>query len=252
MILYFSGTGNSQYVAMRIGNEIKDETLNLLDKIKNRDFSDMTTNRPWVVVVPTYGWRIPRLVQKWLEQTNLRGNKEIYFVMTCGGSIGNAEQYLKKLCASKKMNLSGCGKIVMPENYIALFSTPTKEEAMEQINQAEEEITKTAGRIKGNAALPKPVISWKDRINSGIVNDIFYPVFVHANKFRVTDGCISCGRCVNVCPLNNIRLAGGKPSWGKDCTHCMACICRCPREAIEYGEHSKGQPRYICPKSIER
>ena len=45
-------------------------------------------------------------------------------------------------------------------------------------------------------------------------------------------------------PLNNIRLENGKPVWGKHCTHCMACICYCPKEAIEYGKKSKGKPRY--------
>ena len=56
--------------------------------------------------------------------------------------------------------------------------------------------------------------------------------------------CIGCGRCVELCPLNNIHLENGKPVWGKDCTHCMACICYCPAEAIEYGKKSLGKPRY--------
>ena len=49
-------------------------------------------------------------------------------------------------------------------------------------------------------------------------------------------------------PLGNIKLADGKPVWGDRCTHCMACISRCPKEAIEYGTHSRGLPRYLCPK----
>ena len=44
--------------------------------------------------------------------------------------------------------------------------------------------------------------------------------------------------------MNNIRLENGKPVWGKECTHCMACICYCPAEAIEYGKKSFGKPRY--------
>ena len=44
--------------------------------------------------------------------------------------------------------------------------------------------------------------------------------------------------------MNNVTLKDGKPSWGKNCTHCMACICYCPKEAIEYGKKSVGQPRY--------
>ena len=46
------------------------------------------------------------------------------------------------------------------------------------------------------------------------------------------------------CPLNNITLQNGKPVWGQDCTHCMACICYCPTEAIEYSKKSLGKPRY--------
>lgn len=39
-------------------------------------------------------------------------------------------------------------------------------------------------------------------------------------------------------------LQNGKPVWGQDCTHCMACLCCCPAEAIEYGKMSLGKPRY--------
>ena len=41
-----------------------------------------------------------------------------------------------------------------------------------------------------------------------------------------------------------IRLIDKKPVWGEKCTHCMACICYCPAEAIEYGIKSLGKPRY--------
>lgn len=76
------------------------------------------------------------------------------------------------------------------------------------------------------------------------VNPAFYRFFVKADAFRVTDACTGCGRCVELCPLNNVHLKNGKPVWGKNCTHCMACICYCPKEAIEYGKKSKGKPRY--------
>lgn len=58
------------------------------------------------------------------------------------------------------------------------------------------------------------------------------------------NACIGCGKCVQLCPLNNIRLDKDKPVWGSNCTHCMACICYCPKEAIEYGKRSVGKPRY--------
>jgi len=101
MILCFSGTGNSEYAAKRIGKEINDEVINLFDKIRNSDNSELSSDRPWIIVVPTYAWRIPHIVQKWIENTCLTGSRDIYFVMTCGGSIGNAGKYLEKLCATR-------------------------------------------------------------------------------------------------------------------------------------------------------
>lgn len=249
MILYFSGTGNSQYAAERIGTAIGDQTEDLFLKIRSRDFTALHSDAPWVIVVPTYAWRIPRIVEEWVKHTEFTGSTDIYFVMTCGGSIGNAGKYLQKLCDSKKLHYKGCMAVVMPENYIALFSTPTQKEALETIRKAESVIDSAASLIKSGKDFPQPSVTWKDKANSGIVNDVFYPAFVHAKKFYAKDTCISCGKCANVCPTSNIRLEAGKPVWGKNCTHCMACISRCPAEAIEYGKHSEGLTRYVCPKN---
>lgn len=248
MILYFTGTGNSEYVAKRIENETEEESLNLFQKIRNHDYTELYSNKPWIVVVPTYAWRIPRIVADWMEKAVLSGSTDIYFVMTCGGNIGNAEKYLKALCSKKGMRYLGCFEIVMPENYIAMFSTPTKDEAVSMIKKAETEIDKAIDFIQSGKPFSKRRVTVTDKLNSGIVNDFFYPAFVHAKKFYVTEGCISCGLCETVCPLSNIQFTGGKPIWADNCTHCMACICRCPQEAIEYGKHSEGLPRYTCPK----
>lgn len=250
MIIYFSGTGNSEYVAKKISKELQDEVLNIFEKIRTRDYSDLISDRPWVIVVPTYAWRIPRIVHEWLMKTELGGNKNIYFVMTCGADIGNAGTYLNKLCEEKGMNYRGCVSVIMPENYIALFSTPSKEEALVTIEQAEQKISSTIQCIRTDIAFPESKETFKAKFSSGFVNNIFYPIFVHSKKFYVTDACVSCKKCENVCPLENIHLNDGKPNWGNHCTHCMACICRCPKEAIEYGEHSKGMARYTCPKEM--
>lgn len=250
MILYFSGTGNSAYVAKRISKEIEDRYINLFERLKKNDFSSMHSERPWVVVAPTYAWRIPNIVQKWIENTSFTGNKNIYFILTCGGSIGNAGKYLAKLCERKNMKYCGCMGITMPENYIALFTTLTWENALQIIEQAEPVINQAIHYIQEGNPLPRTDISFMDHMSSGIVNNLFYPLFVHAKKFYATSDCVSCGKCANACPLSNIRIVNGKPVWGNSCTHCMACICHCPEEAIEYGKHSQGLARYTCKKEI--
>lgn len=248
MILYFSGTGNSEYVAKRIGKAVGDEVLDLFSRLKNRESREVYSDRPWVIVSPTYAWRIPRILEAWIKRTELSGNKKIYFVMTCGLNAGNAGKYLQELCAGKQMQYLGCMQIVMPENYIALFQTPHKEEAVKIIRRAEKRIDEAVSRIQKKLPFPPAKITPVDRLSSGPVNQVFYPLFVHAKKFYVTGDCISCEKCAKVCPMNNIRFHHGRPVWGDQCTHCMACICKCPAEAIEYGKHSKGLPRYTFPK----
>ena len=49
MILFFSGTGNSEYAAKRIGKTINDDAVNLFEKIRSRDFSQLHSNRPWEI-----------------------------------------------------------------------------------------------------------------------------------------------------------------------------------------------------------
>ena len=61
MILYFSGTGNSKYVAKRITDALGDEIVNLNARIKASDTSSIETGERLVIVMPTYAWRIPRV-----------------------------------------------------------------------------------------------------------------------------------------------------------------------------------------------
>ena len=73
MILYFSGTGNSEYVAKRICKATGDECLDLFDRIRGHDVSPIHAERPLVVVAPTYAWRLPRIVESCSRPRPLQG-----------------------------------------------------------------------------------------------------------------------------------------------------------------------------------
>ncbi len=89
---------------------------------------------------PTYAWRIPRIVEAWLKNTELVGDKRIYFVMTCGGASETPGNTLNGSFRKKNMRYMGCAAVTMPENYIAMFSVPDRSEAMEIIARAEHAI----------------------------------------------------------------------------------------------------------------
>ena len=82
MILYFTGTGNSRYIAQRIAVALGDELLSMNDRIKAGDTSPVETNERLIIVTPTYAWRIPRIVRDWLTKTEFPGAKQAWFIMT--------------------------------------------------------------------------------------------------------------------------------------------------------------------------
>ena len=244
MVLYFTGTGNSRYLARRIAEGLEMPLYDLNACIKAGDTAPVQTGRDVVLVTPTYAWRIPRVVSEWLGKTALTGAERIWFVMDCGSEIGNAAKYNQELAAQKALAYMGTAQIVMPENYIALFSAPDKQEAKAIVENAKPAIRSIIDCIRNGMEFPAPRNNLYDRFMSSAINPIFYKEIVKADAFTVSDACIGCGKCVQLCPLNNICLDKDKPVWGSNCTHCMACICYCPKEAIEYGKRSVGKPRY--------
>lgn len=177
--------------------------------------------------------------------------QKAYFLMTCGDGIGNAEKYLKKLCVDKGLAFMGCAEIKMPENYIARYDCPSEKESQKIVETADALVLKILPRIQSCETLDQMPVTTEGKIKSSIINDVFYPLCVGSKKFVASDACIGCGKCEKLCPTNNISIRAGHPVWGNDCTHCMACICHCSTEAIEYGKISKDKRRYRCPEKGE-
>lgn len=251
MILYFSGTGNSQYVANLIADMRKDSIKSINHSMRIKEQAVICSKYPLVFVLPTYSWRIPRVVENWIKEAQIEEGQAVYFILTCGGDCGNAWHYAKKLCEDKGLCFRGLISIVMPENYLALFPTPDQTACTAMVKQVEQEIAELIKPIQSGHSFQEPKISFADRCKSGPINSLFYTFFVHDKKFQVSQNCISCGKCAVHCPLNNIELKQGKPVWKGNCTHCMACIAGCPLQAIEYGRKSKGKHRHYIWKDIE-
>ena len=242
MVLYFSGTGNSRYVAKKIAETSGDELVSIGQKIKSGDFSEIRSEKPLVFVGPVYAGRLPRVMEDYIRKTKFSGTQRAYFVVTCAQTPWVTVQYVEKMCSEKGFALLGFNSVVMPQGYLAGGGTQPKEVNDKILKAAEPKIISIAETIRDKQMLPKEQPG--KAMMSKVLNPIMYSIMISAKGFRVTDKCTGCRKCVQRCPLNNIKLTNGKPVWGDQCTHCMACIAGCPNEAIEYGKKTVGKPRY--------
>lgn len=119
MVLYFTGTGNSRYIASRIAEALSEELFSINERIKAIDTSPVTTNERLILVTPTYAWRIPRIVRNWLLKTDFPAAKQVWFVMDCGSEIGAPPNITASFVKSKSLPIwallrSSCRKIILP------------------------------------------------------------------------------------------------------------------------------------------
>ena len=249
MILYFSGTGNSRYVAQIINSEIADKLVSINEYLQNNQLIKVD-DELIVVVCPTYAWRIPRVVETFIKNSEFKINSKIYFVMTCGSGIANASKYLVQLSKQKHLAYMGLAKVVMPENFITMFKAP--DDPQKIIARSVGFVLELAQIIKAEQYFGETKVSIIDRFLSSLVNRIFYPLFVKAKGFYVNDKCIGCGQCVKLCPLNNLKMVQGKPVWSNQCTQCMACIGGCAKQAIEYRNKTQNKQRYYLHDNYQK
>ena len=244
MILYFSGTGNSKYIASELSAKLGMPLFSINDALKYGAKPELDKDENLVIVCPTYAWRIPKVVERFILTNDLGAVKRIWFVMTCGGEIADAAKYNEHIAADKNLEYMGSFGIKLPDNYIIMFKAPSHKSADALFAAAPAKIETAAGCIAAVSAFPKPRRNLYDRAMSKYVNPGFYKS-VSSKEFEVSDACIGCGLCEKLCPLNNIKMVDGKPVWGSTtCTHCMACISYCSRGCIEFGKKTVGKRRY--------
>ncbi len=245
MILYFSGTGNSKYIAEGLSYRLGDVLISINDKIRNNDNAVRQYGGQLVIVFPVYVGRIPKLVEQWITGTHLR-SQPVYFIGTCSHIAGNIEPYLRALARKKHLRYMGFLPIFMPQNHICIY--PHDKAALERrkLSTADRRTEYAHSVISQQKHFPKYAPTPYEYVLSGLEYAPFYRFMVGAKKFRVTDKCVGCGLCEMSCLLNNVKILNRRPCWGNSCTHCMACIGRCPQKAIEYGSITLKRKKYHC------
>ena len=251
MILFFSATGNTKLMAKTIADHLQDDVLDLLARIKNGDFSEIHSERPFVICSPIYVSELPVFLMDYLEKVSLKGCQEVYGVFTNGGYSGIAGGQLKRIIQKKNMHFRGYAEFKMASNHLTNKSHKDLDDGeIRKRTQISLEKTEEA------AAVIRKGESFKNRhlfLLEYLVTLPVAPVLYHFNQttkeFWIKDACISCGKCAKLCPMNIIEMQDGKPVWReKRCAHCMSCIQNCPTEAIEFGNVTEGRRRYNVSK----
>ena len=252
MILYFSATGNSEFLAKSLGDKLGDEVVDLFSYIKEGRSGIFESAGPFVLVCPTYSWRVPLFLSNYLLTCDFMGSRFFYVVMNFGDSCGIEYYSIKEDLHKLGLYFKGLYGVKMPENYIMLFDLDSPETNKKIIAGAKNEIGNIASYIKNKVNFPKKKVSIVGKFQSAVINPIFFKFITKDKNFYATDKCISCGICEKVCVLNNISYQNGKPIWKGNCTHCSACISKCPVSAIEYGKKTLNQDRYLLSKIIDK
>jgi len=235
---YFTATGNSLYVAKRIGGEFC--SIPQMLKQGQTSFADDAIG----FVFPCHAFGLPRLVADFIARSHFEAD---YFfgVMTYGGSAAAALQQLETVGRSAGITFKYTNDILMVDNFFPIFGA---EKALERDNtkifeinlkQIVRDIQNRENKLKRKGKLTTAA----SQVTNRLVSTTLYAVGDRA--FTVCDTCNGCGICAQVCPKGNIRFYG-HPEFLHQCDCCLACIHHCPQKAIQL-KFKKSSARFINP-----
>jgi len=245
MIFYFTATGNSKFIAERISAQTGDLIIDIAECVRAGSYAYVLADGEEIgFVVPVYYYGIPIIVGDFLRKLDMSKKTYSYAVLNCGGTTANAGEQIRRL-----FPLDAEFGIVTVDNYVPMYKTASDEEKQARLDKAELAIDKIAERVKERSpGVFNDYTGPLPRLVTGAV----YPLYKYGRKtgkFTVNDNCTGCGLCEKICPRQAIKLKNGSPVWTvPQCEICLGCLHRCPAAAINYGQKSAGNGRYVNPR----
>ncbi len=282
-IYYFSGSGNSLAIARDITGRIGGRLVSIpsTESLERVDIRADVIGIVFPVYHATFGESgIPGIVRRFLDKLGNIGSKYIFAVCSHSGMPAFTMKNLSGILADKGGELSAGFTVKMSVPYPlsekmkhALFRKELnvdmekdREDRQELFEQWGEKLKviedvvinhkRTKLEAPGRAiqilakpffALNKKAAMTRYRKLSGLGHGSFQELTMLADRSFTVDGkCNGCGICNKVCPVHNIEIVEGKPTWQNLCENCYACYQWCPEGAI-YGTIIEYEKRYHHP-----
>lgn len=255
VIYYFSGTGNTWWVADRLrnlllqqGNEVgmlAIETLSYEDVIKQVKECDHIIIG-FAVTGSTAHINMRRFVKD-IPSSDVRKPVSVYG--THALASGDSAWHIGSMLVEKGYELRHAVQIRMMNNFHLpkfRFTKPDNGERLERLlNRAEVRVEALAQAIindkpvlRGNHLIAHMVGGFQRSGIDSVVKSLYKDFGVDHER------CIDCGRCVRICPVKNIYKAEGTYHFDERCVLCMRCYHQCPKSAIYIGRESLDERKY--------
>lgn len=246
-IFYYTGTGNSLYVAKRIKNTILESEIYPIVKFLGFDNIKIEEEK-LVIVFPIYALTIPIPVRIFLSKISSENIKYISVIATRLGLYFDDFSRIDKILKKKKMKIDSHFLINMPSNDIKVkgFKRLSENNFLELKSKANEKIEMIVKIINDRKTYLKkdndylealPYGDFRDKLLLKIIPKMmtFSKWIGGVNYFYVSSNCNGCGLCQKVCLSTKISIENFKPKWNKKvlCYMCYACVNFCPNHAIE-------------------
>lgn len=238
-IVYFSGTGNTEYVAKKIStimNELKCETE--LHSMEEKEKIDSSNFDLLILGCPKY-YEYPALeFISYLKKRLPISKKPIPTMIFCTQAAHLETNFkpVERILKEKNYKLIVSKSFKVANNMVIFNAFPLtdNEKIQSNLKKVDRELRALlvqfmkGKEVKETSNIVFGAVSYI----SGVVCTKLFSKF--GMKYSTTAECTGCGLCARKCPKSNITLYKKRPKFGKNCMMCMRCINICPTHAILY------------------